>query len=489
MDHGEDYDFVRAIAISCIPVALSPTEIEEASYFDEELTIVKSCVRSGDWDRCTLPSYAQVKDELCVYGELLLRGTRIVVPKLLRDRVVRLAHEGHQGIVKTKYRLRSKVWWPGMDKEVEKFCKVCHGCQFTSGFNPPEPMSRVLPPSAPWQDCGADLLGPLPTGESILVVIDYYSRFLEVAILKSTTSAKVIEALAPMFARFGFPFSLRTDNGPHFISEEFEAYLRANGIEHRKTTPLWPQANGEVERQNRSLLKCLQIAHLEGKNWRTELLVWLMAYRSTPQTSTGTTPCYMMFGHEVRSKLPELRRETVGVPGEEVQERDWSSKLKGKAYADLKRGATPKSIRVGDTVLLKAEKTNKLSTNFNPAPFRVVQRTGTEVTLRNEAGVQLKRNTAFVKKYNDGVSNGNGDQVVQASSTVQTDEPGPSRVPETTEVSGPSGIPGTTGVSENSQVQAGHSTEKEDNAAERPVRRSTRTIRQPARYKDFVLDV
>lgn len=376
-----------------------------------------------------------------------------------------------------------------MDKEVEKFCKVCHGCQVTSGFNPPEPMSRVLPPSAPWQDCGADLLGPLPTGESILVVIDYYSRFLEVAILKSTTSAKVIEALAPMFARFGFPFSLRTDNGPQFVSEEFEAYLRTNGIEHRKTTPLWPQANGEVERQNRSLLKCLQIAHLEGKNWRTELLVWLMAYRSTPQTTTGTTPCYMMFGHEVRSKLPELRRETVGVPGEEVRERDWSSKLKGKAYADLKRGATPKSIRVGDTVLLKAEKTNKLSTNFNPAPFKVVQRTGTEVTLRNEAGVQLKRNTAFVKKYNDGVSNGNGDQVVQASSTVQTDEPGPSRVPETTEVSGPSGIPGTTGVSENSQVQAGHSTEKEDNAAERPVRRSTRTIRQPARYKDFVLDV
>ena len=209
----------------------------------------------------------------------------------------------------------------------------------------------------------------------------------------------------------------------------------------------------------------------------------------------------MMFGHDVRSKLPELRRETVGVPGEEVRERDWSSKLKGKAYADLKRGATPKSIRVGDTVLLKAEKTNKLSTNFNPAPFKVVQRTGTEVTLRNEAGVQLKRNTAFVKNYNDGVSNGNGDQVVQASSTVQTDEPGPSRVPETTEVSGPSrvpettevsgpsGIPGTTGVSENSQVQAGHSTEKEDNAAERPVRRSTRTIRQPARYKDFVLDV
>ena len=282
VDHGEDYDLVRAVVESCVPAALSPNKIEEAPYYDEELTIVKSCVRSGNWDQCTLPSYAQVKGELCVYGELLLRGTRIVVPRLLRNRVMQLVHEGHQGIVKTKYRLRSKVWWPGMDKDVEKFCKVCHGCQVTSGFDPPEPMSRVLPPSAPWQDCAADLLGPLPTGESILVVVDYYSRFLEVAFLKSTTSAKVIEALAPMFARFGLPFSLRTDNGPQFVSVEFETFLRTNDIEHSRTTPLWPQANGEVERQNRSLLKSLQIAHVEGKNWKTELLVWLMAYRSTP---------------------------------------------------------------------------------------------------------------------------------------------------------------------------------------------------------------
>ena len=104
-----------------------------------------------------------------------------------------------------------------MDKDVEKFCRV------TSGYEPPELMSSVFPPSAPWQDCGADLLGPLPTAESLIVLIDYYSRFLEVAFMKSMTSAKDIEALAPMFARFGFPFSLRTDNSPQFISEECQA--------------------------------------------------------------------------------------------------------------------------------------------------------------------------------------------------------------------------------------------------------------------------
>ena len=99
------------------------------------------------------------------------------------------------------------------------------------------------------------------------MVVDYYSRFLEVAILKSTTSAKIIEAITPMFARFGVPFSLRTDNGPQFVSEESESVLQAHGVEHRRTTPLWPQANAKVGRQNCSLLKSLQIAYLEGKNW------------------------------------------------------------------------------------------------------------------------------------------------------------------------------------------------------------------------------
>ena len=242
------------------------------------------------------------------------------------------------------------------------------------------------------------------------------------------------------------------------------------------------QENGEtvdqfVCRLHQRAATC-EFAHVEGKNWRTELLVWLMAYRSTPQMTTGATPCYMMFGREIRSKLPELKRDTVEVPSEEVQsERDWSGKLKGKTYADLKRGATAKNIRVGNTVLLRADKTNKLSTNFNPAPFEVIQKTGREVTLRNKTGVELKRNTAFVKKHNeqDDVSrgNGNGHQEVQAESMVQAEDSGPSRIPEETKV-----------VSENSRVQPGRS-EKGEDRAERFVRRSSRTVKQPAHFKNL----
>ena len=117
-----------------------------------------------------------------------------------------------------------------------------------------------------------------------------------------------------------------------------------------------------------------------------------------------------MFRQEMRTKLPELRREPVEVPREESRDRDWSNKLKGKAYAHACRGATLKSIQIGDTVLLKAEKSNKLSTNFCPSPFKVVQKTGTEETVRNQAGEEFRRNSAFIKKYNeqDNVSGPNG---------------------------------------------------------------------------------
>ena len=123
-DRGEEHDYARAVVETSVPTALSPKEIERASASDPEMCKVKDCVRSGNWGMCPLPAYLHVKQELCVYGELLLRGTRIVIPQSLRGRAVKLAHEGHQGIVKTKNRLRSKVWWPKMDRDVEKLYKV-----------------------------------------------------------------------------------------------------------------------------------------------------------------------------------------------------------------------------------------------------------------------------------------------------------------------------------------------------------------------------
>ena len=100
------------------------------------------------------------------------------------------------------------------------------------------------------------------------MIVDYYSRFFEVEFLRSTVSSKVIEACEEIFVRRGVPLSMRTDNGPQFASAEFQRFLQEYGVHWRSTTPLWPRANGEVERQNRSLLKSLKIAQLSKKDYK-----------------------------------------------------------------------------------------------------------------------------------------------------------------------------------------------------------------------------
>ena len=257
---SEKEDIIRFVATEATPFALTAREIERESELDPELQSVRYYIENDDWSKCKLMAYTCIKNELCTIGKLVMRGDRILIPNTLRKRVLEAAQEGHQGIVKTKSRLRTKVWWPKMDSDAERICKSCHGCQVVGQLNVPEPMKRTEPPSGPWQDVAVDLMVPMPTGGSLLVVVDYYSRYYEVVIMHSTTTEKIVDALSTIFARFGFPYSLKSDNGPQFLSENFQTFLQESGIEHRTSPPLWPQANGEVERQNRTLLKALKVA-------------------------------------------------------------------------------------------------------------------------------------------------------------------------------------------------------------------------------------
>ena len=145
------------------------------------------------------------------------------------ERTLDLAHEGHPGIINMKKVLRTKVWWPGIDKDEEKFCKSCYGCQLVS-----ELMSRTELPSGPWQYLAADMLGPMLIGESILVVIDYYIRYFEISILRSTTSEKIVETMTKFFVTHGLPLAICTDNTAKFTSETFKSFLREHGFIHHR---------------------------------------------------------------------------------------------------------------------------------------------------------------------------------------------------------------------------------------------------------------
>ena len=123
----QDDGYVRMVALRAVPAALRIKEIERISAQDPELQAVRNCLIEGRWDSAP-KSYLPVHNELTFIGHVILRGARIIVPQALRKRVVSLAHEGHQGVVKTKERLRTKVWSPGMDRDAERRCSECYGC-------------------------------------------------------------------------------------------------------------------------------------------------------------------------------------------------------------------------------------------------------------------------------------------------------------------------------------------------------------------------
>ncbi|XP_045205850.2 uncharacterized protein K02A2.6-like [Mercenaria mercenaria] len=218
---------------------MTTSRIEQESRKDSELTEIQQLLKTRRWYEVTNKQYLPIKHELSSLRNLVLRGTRIVVPKTLRHEILALGHEGHPGMVLMKQRLRSKLWWPGMDKDIEKFCKECYSCQLVGQSQKPEPMKRRELPSQPWEHLSADFLGPLPSGHNLLVIVDFYSRWVEIYVLKTITSDKIIQCFKRLFAVHGLPISIQTDSAQNFNSRELNEYLATMNIEHRNTTPLW----------------------------------------------------------------------------------------------------------------------------------------------------------------------------------------------------------------------------------------------------------
>ncbi|XP_069770108.1 uncharacterized protein [Narcine bancroftii] len=172
--------------------------------------------------------------------------------------------------------------------------------------------------------------------------------------------------------------------------------MRTTGIHHHKVTPKWPQANGEVERQNQSIEKRLRIAHAEGQNWREALLSYVAVYRATPHATTGKSPTEAFFGRKIHTKMPEIKEIR---DDQEMRDHDAEKKGAAKLYTDSKCGAKYSDIMPGDNVLVRHETGGKLDSPYYHQPYTVVSRSGSMVTVKSPTGVLYKRNISSVKWY------------------------------------------------------------------------------------------
>lgn len=426
-EKGEDC--IRNIVTQAVPKAITLQEVKVETVNDEELQHVLECLQTGKTES-VVKEYKPYVDELSSVDGVLLRGNRLVIPLKLRERMLVIAHEAHPGIAAMKRRLRQKVWWPLMDKHVEGTVKQCKQCILVSSLGPPEPVKSTRMPEKPWVHIAVDFMGPLPSGHTLFVLVDYFSRFTEAIVMKQITAKRTVQAMHETFSRFGIPESIRCDNGPQFVSEEMRSYCNEYGISLRKTTPYWPQANGEVERANKTILKHLKISqNSESQDWMWELRSFLLMYNSTPHTTTGVAPSVLMFKRVFRDKLPHFREQLAPNEEEEAMDRDKERKRKDADYADARRHAKTSKLMVGDTVVVKrTTKENKLSTTFAPEEFTVTQLVGSDATVQSKSsGKTFQRNVAHLKQLpdphtitaNDGVDK----QVIEHNQPIQDSSP------------------------------------------------------------------
>lgn len=402
-------EYINFVASHAVPKAITRQEIVDASIQDPTLTVVKELIRSRHWhldktpdndevDQHALQSFRNVSDELATAEDgIILRGSRIVIPSSLQQRVINIAHEGHQGINRTKSLLREKVWFPGIDRMAAETIKACIACQATFDSKPREPLQMSPLPDQPWSQLCADFYGPLPSGHYLLAVLDEYSRFPEVEIVTSLSAATIIPVLDKLFASRGLPNTLKTDNGTPFQSESFKVYCENMGIKHKKITPYWPEANGCAERFMRTMGKVCRAAQVEAKPWKQELFKFLRNYRATPHSSTGQPPATLLNGYSMRTKLPEAHPELLS-GHDQLAETDRRAKAKMKFYAERRRNIAPSDFKQGDKVLMKnITNPGKMKPKFQQEPFQVVDKKGSMILAQRGREVKA-RNSSFFKR-------------------------------------------------------------------------------------------
>ena len=295
-------------------------EIRQKQRQDDVCRLLVKYSRQGWPDQKQLTNatrpFFSVASELSIERGLLLRGGRIVVPTSMRKEVLEKLHAGHQGIVKCRARARQSVWWPGISAELQEKVASCQVCSKERVQNP-EPLIPSELPELPFQKVGTDLFEW--EKRTYLLLVDYYSRFIEIALLGRPNAAEVINHLKSIFARHGIPETVVSDNGPQYSCEAFADFAREYQFQHITSSPGFPQSNGEAERAVKTIKNLL-------KKERDPYMA-LLSYRATP-LQIGYSPSEMLMGRRLRTTVPTtLQQLTPKLPDRDlVRKRDEQEK-------------------------------------------------------------------------------------------------------------------------------------------------------------------
>ena len=323
----------NADALSRLPLSTTPTEVPMAPELvllldhlanspvtvngirtwtrrDPVLAQVLQFVEQGWPNHCdsTLSAYSSRKTELSVLDGCILWGSRVVVPENGRHVVLQKLHSAHPGMTKMKALARMYVWWPGLETDIEESVRLCNECQLNQSNPPTAPLNPWNWPSRPWARLHIDYAGPFES-RYLLILIDAHSKWIEAFPAASPSSSVTIDLLRSVFAQFGLPETIVSDNGSCFVSEEFQQFLKSNGVKQVNSAPYHPSSNGLAERAVQIVKKGLK--KTTDGTIKSRIARVLFAYRNTPHCTTGNSPAKLLLGRQLRTRLDLLKPNTA----------------------------------------------------------------------------------------------------------------------------------------------------------------------------------
>lgn len=258
--------------------------------------------------------------------------TRLVVPKPYIQEVLSLNHDlpmtGHQGIDRTRARIKEKFYWYKMNETIKAYVQACAVCNKNK-----KPTRKAKCPlsqyhaGVPLERVHIDFMGPLPEtlegNTNILVMVDQFTKWVEIIPLPSQTAEETARALVDqVFTRIGCPLTIHSDQGRNFESSLFKSICEAFHIHKTRTTPYRPCANGQVERFNRTVMDAVRCFVSDSQtDWDNYLPQLAGAIRSSVNRMTGLTPnmmtmderltCQQTWSFSLRPQIPVQMRQNM----------------------------------------------------------------------------------------------------------------------------------------------------------------------------------
>ncbi|KAG8502290.1 hypothetical protein CXB51_001975 [Gossypium anomalum] len=299
------------------PIRMSIYEIPAHCYNIEE-----------DEEKNDHPWYHDILQCVKNHGEILYKRRRDQVLLRCIDAVEakKILEEVHEGVCGThansftmaRQIMRFGYYWSTMEGDYINYAKRCHKCQIHGDkiHMPPSPLHVMVSPW-PFSMWGMDVIGLISPKASnghrfIFVVIDYFTKWVEVASYASVTKSVVSKFLKKeIICRYGMPKEIISDNALNLNNNTIAEVCSQFKIRHHNSSPYRPKMNRAVEAANKNIKKIVGKMTETYRDWHEKLPFALFAYRTSVRTSTGATPFSLVYGMEtvlpIKVEIPSLR--------------------------------------------------------------------------------------------------------------------------------------------------------------------------------------